>query len=90
MLVSSDLNSDYVPINCAFHDRLEDYAIRGSVVPICLIENDTKIEIDARIKDVFAKNGADFAKLELMDGTEKLIRLDRLLTVNGFELPTSC
>ena len=90
MPVSSNLNSDYVPINCTFHDRLEDYAVRGSVVPICLIENDANIEIEARIKDVFAKNGADFAKLELTDGTEKLIRLDRLVTVNGFDLPPSC
>lgn len=88
--VNQDLNADYSPISCTFHDRLEDYSIRGSLLPVRYLENGELVETQARIADVFAKDGADFAKLTLTDKTEVLVRLDRLLSVNGFELPTVC
>ena len=43
-----------------------------------------------QIADVYAKDGADFAKLRLTSGSEVVVRLDRLLSVNGFDLPTAC
>ena len=84
------INEDYVPISCTFHDRLEDYAVRGSVIPVRFMKDGNLTETDASISDVFAKGGADFAKLKLSSGEEVLVRLDRLLAVNGFDLPSSC
>ena len=83
-------NKDYTPISCSFHDRLEDYSIRGSTIEVRFLQDDELVETQARIADVFAKNGADFAILALTDGTEVMVRLDRLLSVNGFDLPTAC
>jgi len=83
-------NSDYIPISCSFHDRLEDYSIRGATIPIMYGENDRIIRVVARIEDVFARDGADYAKLISTEGTEVLVRLDRLLAVNGFKMPIAC
>ena len=88
--VSATTNSDYTPISCTFHDRLEDYSVRGSTIPVQFMENGVLVETEAQIIDVFAKDGADFAKLALINGTEVVVRLDRLLAVNGFELPPAC
>ena len=52
--------------------------------------NDELVEAKAQIADVYAKDGADFAKLRLTSGSEVVVRLDRLLSVNGFDLPTAC
>src|SRR5690606_14610883 len=41
----------YAPIDCGFHDRLEAFAVRGTVVTL---ELESIGEIRARIADVFA------------------------------------
>ncbi len=72
-------NADYQPVNCTFHDRLEDYSVRGAILPITYFKDDVLITAEARIDDVFAKNGADFALLALVDGSSALVRLDKLV-----------
>jgi len=89
-LLTATINEDYIPISCTFHDRLEDYSIRASTIDVRFLENDELVEAKAQIADVYAKDGADFAKLRLTSGSEVVVRLDRLLSVNGFDLPTAC
>ncbi|MDA1029368.1 MAG: hypothetical protein O3B41_10000 [Bacteroidetes bacterium] len=84
------LNADYHPINCTFHDRLEDYSVRGAQVPVVFWKDQELIKAEARIDDVFAKNGADFALLAMENGSTALVRLDKLVSVNGFEMPIAC
>lgn len=83
-------NTDYLPINCTFHDRLEDYSVRGALVHVVFWKDEELIGTEARIDDVFAKNGADFALLAMPNGSTALVRLDKLVSVNGFEMPTAC
>jgi transcriptional antiterminator Rof (Rho-off) len=80
-------NADYQPISCTFHDRLEDYSLRGATLPISYFQDDILITAEARIADVLAQNGADFAILALTNGSTVLVRLDKLVSVNGFQIP---
>ena len=66
------------------------HSIFSSSLHIGGLENDELVEAKAQIADVYAKDGADFAKLRLTSGSEVVVRLDRLLSVNGFDLPTAC
>ena len=88
--MSTPSSTDYIPINCTFHDRLEDYAVRGALIPVTFIQDGVAVTKTVRIADVFAKGEADYALLKSEQGTEDLIRLDKLLSVNGFEMPVAC
>ncbi|MEQ9104768.1 MAG: hypothetical protein RIE53_08725 [Rhodothermales bacterium] len=72
----------YTPIDCGFHDRLEDYAVRRVPVDVVL----EKVAVSGLITDVFARDGADWMVLQTATGTET-IRLDRIRSVNGIPLP---
>lgn len=84
--------SDYTPIDCGFHDRLEAHAVRRTVVSVVFAdEQDRPITIEAHIDDVFARDGADWVLLRPADGTStRTVRLDRLVSVDGVSVPLSC
>lgn len=71
-------HNEYRPIDCGVHDRLESYATLGSVCSVSFVDSaGSERSTSGRIVDVFARDGAEYLRLE--DGTE--VRLDRLRTV---------
>lgn len=80
----------YIPVNCEFHDHLEDFATLRKAVSISYLdEAGQSQQRTAAITDVFARTGADWVTLSTGD----LIRADRLIEVNGIRLdafPPSC
>jgi Rho-binding antiterminator len=75
--------SDYSPISCEFHDRLEDIATLRK--PTRIVFRDTEgveQQRDATIADVYAKAGAEYALL----GSGETLRLDQLIEVDGEKL----
>ncbi|MEM9451419.1 MAG: hypothetical protein AAGA75_23190 [Cyanobacteria bacterium P01_E01_bin.6] len=75
----------YIPINCGFHDELEAWSVLRQPCRI-LYRNadDAVVDVTDHIVDIYAQDKADFLKLK--KGT--VIRLDRLISVNGKPLPT--
>lgn len=74
----------YRPISCTFHDRLEDHAVRRSEVPVRIrMPDGTEIDFRARILDLFARDGADW----VVFSPDITVRLDRLVSVDGVEMP---
>jgi Rho-binding antiterminator len=79
-------NRPYLPIDCSFYDRLEHYATLKSYIQIRF--NDTQnqiIETRDRIVDLVQKDKVEYLILESYD---KPIRLDELMEVDGYKLPT--
>lgn len=77
----------YVPIDCAFHDRLEAQAVLGRRSRLRFDRGDGKVvEEEGRIVHISAKGGAEYLRLD--SGTE--VRLDRILSLEnaGVEPPT--
>lgn len=75
--------SQYRPIDCEFHDRLEDLATARRTARISFLdEHDVVQQRDAVIADVFAKQGAEY----LATKAGETVRLDRLLEVDGVRL----
>jgi len=79
-------STDYTPIACEFHDRLESWAVRRQPVDVIWTEGDTERRETAVIADVFARDGADWVRL----GTGDVFRADVLVSVNGIVLPDAC
>ncbi len=78
----------YLPIDCGFHDQLEALAVRGTVVSVEIEDGGA---FRARIADVFARGGADYARLAPEDGQPpQEVRLDRVLAVSGIPRPDAC
>ncbi|MDO6439281.1 hypothetical protein Q4534_17795 [Cyclobacterium sp. 1_MG-2023] len=69
----------YIPIDCLFVDRLQDWATRKELVKI-VYRNKTNddISINTRIKDIYTKNKEEFIVLE----NKVTFRLDQLISVN--------
>lgn len=73
----------YIPVNCEFHDHLEDFAtLRKPVSVSYLDEAGGAQQRTSVITDVFARSGADWLTLD----SGELVRLDRLGEVNGIRL----
>ncbi|MDR7097846.1 Rho-binding antiterminator [Lysobacter niabensis] len=73
----------YHPINCEFHDLLEDLAtLRRSAKIGFRDESGLTQHRDAVITDVFARDGAEYLSLT----TGETLRLDRIVEVNGARL----
>ncbi|MEL6469188.1 MAG: hypothetical protein AAFQ74_05635 [Cyanobacteria bacterium J06623_4] len=72
--------SDYTPVSCGLHDKLEAIATlhRSAKITYRDAAGDTT-ETESKIVDIYADNGADYCKLD--DGT--VIRLDRLQAVSA-------
>ncbi|MGH7483645.1 MAG: GNAT family N-acetyltransferase [Longimicrobiales bacterium] len=72
--------TDYTPIACELHDRLEAAATLGGKRRIVFRDPDAgSIEVLARIVDVFAKGGEEFIRID----SGALIRLDRIESLDG-------
>jgi len=70
--------TDYRPIACSFHDRLESFAVLRVTCHIVYTDADgTEHQVVDRISDVRVRDGAEY--LVVPDGSE--IRLDRLQSV---------
>ena len=70
----------YHPVNCEFHDLLEDLAtLRRSAKIGFRDESDITQHRDAVITDVFARDGGEYVSLN----TGETLRLDRLVEVDG-------
>ena len=78
--------TDYAPIACGVHDRLEHWAVRGEPVAVVWREGDAERVVEARIVDVVARDGADWVVL----GTGETVRADRLVSVDGVARPGVC
>ena len=78
--------SDYTPIACAFHDRLEDAAVRRRTVEVAWREAEAERSATTTVDDVFARAGADWVRL----GTGETVRADRLVSLDGHRLETTC
>ncbi|MFD1297020.1 hypothetical protein ACFQ4Q_10320 [Lysobacter gummosus] len=75
--------SDYQPINCEFHDLLEDLATTRKPARISFLDEHGVVQHrDAVIADVFAKQGAEY----LATAAGETLRLDRLLEVDAARL----
>lgn len=75
----------YQSISCSYYDQLEAYAVKRTQ---CIIVHDDNGEktISGIIVDVFAKEGAEYLKLN--NGT--VIRLDYLISINGVPVSNIC
>ena len=70
----------YHPINCEFHDLLEDLATLRKPAQISFRDESSLTQHrDAVITDVFARGGAEYLSLT----TGETLRLDHLVEVNG-------
>jgi Rho-binding antiterminator len=73
-------SSDYRPIECGLHDRLEALATTGIVVQIVTRSSDGQRRVlEDRLVDVFARGREEFVRT----GGGELIRLDHLESVDG-------
>lgn len=77
---------DYTPIACAFHDRLESWAVRRETVEVVWRDAEAEDTAVTQIADVFARDGADWVRL----GTGAEVRADRLVSVGGVAMPRAC
>jgi Rho-binding antiterminator len=83
------MSDKYIPINCEFLERLELWSLQKTNCNIIYQQGNfpRNIEINAIISDIISRNKADFLILD--SGDE--IRLDRIISVNSYELPkNSC
>ncbi len=80
-------DKQYQPIDCNYYDRLEAWA---TMQTLCVLafrdEEGLPREVSARITNLYTLNKAEY--LQLDNGL--VVRLDRLLSVNGIPLPGVC
>lgn len=82
------MEAPYKPINCSYYDRLEAWATLGETCHITWLDQDgIKYQKYSKIKDLRLKDGVEY----LITDNHLSIRLDQLISVNGFRLPgASC
>jgi Rho-binding antiterminator len=83
------MNDKYIAINCEFLDRIEDWCIRKELCQIIYRQGSfpRDLETEGFIKDIFTKEKAEYILLD----NEEAIRLDKIVSINGYELPkNSC
>ncbi|MEM6325624.1 MAG: hypothetical protein AAF791_00765 [Bacteroidota bacterium] len=78
--------TDYTPIACGFHDRLEDSAVRREPVRVVWREGQSERTEATTVDDVFARDGADWVRL----GTGETVRADRLVSIGEHRLADVC
>ena len=78
--------STYAPVACAFHDRLESWAVRRQPVELVWADGASEHSETTTIDDVFARDGADWVRL----GTGEVVRADALVRVDGHALGDAC
>lgn len=73
----------YIPIDCEFHDRLEDAAIRKKLVTIEFWNGGIQETINAAIQDIRVEEGAEVL---VFDSRIEPIRLDMIISLDGIKL----
>jgi Rho-binding antiterminator len=68
----------YQPIDCTLHDRIEAHASLRKTVRIVYREGDRVLQIDDRIIDWFAKDGAEYMRV----AGGPVIRLDHVRSID--------
>jgi Rho-binding antiterminator len=71
--------SDYQPIACVEHERLEFAVLRR--IPLSLLLKDGRT-LNGQALDVYTKEGAEWLKLRDALGVEHLLRLDEIASLN--------
>lgn len=75
--------SAYHPINCEFHDLLEELAFTRKPATISFLDGTGAVQRrNVTINDVYARNGAEYLSMS----TEEIVRLDQLLEVGDAKL----
>lgn len=69
--------SDYRPIDCVLHERLEFAALRRERVRLALADG----RLEGLVLDVFTRDGAEWLKLEDPAGQIVILRLDAITGV---------
>ena len=85
-------NQKYIPVDCGFYDNLEAFATTQKTVAINYLDTEYKntIHQNIKVRDLETKNGEEFMIFEIIENTnsEKVkIRLDRLIDIDGIEVP---
>ncbi|WP_182867718.1 Rho-binding antiterminator [Rhodopirellula sp. JC639] len=81
------MDKPYTPISCGFYDQLEILAMRKSSTMIRYRDaEEHEQQVTAVVVDVYSKDKQEWLKLD--DGT--IIRLDRLISVDGKPLSDQC
>jgi len=75
----------YQSIGCSYYDQLEAYATQRTHCTI-VYRDETETTAEGVIVDVYAKEGAEFLKLD----SDIVIRLDHLVSVNGVPVIMAC
>ncbi|NEQ48542.1 MAG: hypothetical protein F6K11_00170 [Leptolyngbya sp. SIO3F4] len=77
----------YIPPACSFTDHLEAAAVLQQVSHIIYLDNANKQqEIQAKIIDIYATDGADWCKLD----NGSIIRLDHIEQFNDIKNEGTC
>jgi Rho-binding antiterminator len=81
------MHTPYTPIDCAFHDEILSLATHRRVCQIIFMDDTGKeVSVSDQINDVYSRGSEEF--LRLRGGP--VIRLDRIVSVNGKFLHPSC
>lgn len=90
-------NQKYIPIDCNFYDNLEAFATTQKIVELNYLDEnyDKIIHQKIKVKDLETKNKEEFMTFEVVEELENRevnkqkikIRLDRLLDINGINVP---
>ena len=78
--------SDYKPISCDLYDELELRSLRKLVIELQFLRGSETVTLTTTIDDLNTREGEEFATL----GTGEIIRLDRLVMVDGQVFGGSC
>ena len=79
------MEKPYIPIDCGFYDRLEIAAMRRKPVQLLIQASEGPQRLESRIVDLQARQGEEFMYLE----NGQVIRLDRLISMDGLEVGRS-
>lgn len=72
----------YIPIACAFHERLEFAVLRRQRLRLRYSEGERVEEGVLLPTDVVTRDGAEWLHCRDGDGQERVLRLDRLLAAS--------
>lgn len=78
------MQSTYTPVSCQFQDSLELLAMRRQLCAITYYDtNGVQQQAIGVISDLFAKDGADYLRLDQGDDTQLILRLDQIISAQA-------
>ena len=72
--------SNYVPIPCAFHERLEFAVLRRQRLHLRYWDGTAEIEVLVLPLDVATRDGAEWLTFQADSGTSQVLRLDAIIS----------